>query len=187
MQYSYSANFIIGMGALNMTGISSSKTVSTYSANKTNPEAAFDADMSWDYLQVKVGFSATVTPSYGAPVIPWTYITTKISQSTFTVAKSYFAMIQDCIPNSANDYKPTGKLSVTMTDFELNINWVPWQDIYDKLKPWEPIFGKAWVQEAAQAMAIPINKLLDNQAAPLVVNLMSPQFSAYDWGTYTCG
>ncbi|KAG7670992.1 hypothetical protein KSW81_004419 [Nannochloris sp. 'desiccata'] len=187
MEYSYSANFIVGMGALNMTGISSSETVSTYTPNTTNPSAQFGGNLSWDSLQVRVGFSATATPSYGAPIIPWTYITTTISQSTYNVLKSTFVTTQDCIANAGNNYKPTGKLSVTMTEFQLNTNWVPWQDIADELSPWTSIFGSAWIQDAAQAMAIPINNLLNNQAAPVVSNLLNPQFAAYDWGTYTCG
>jgi len=175
------------MGALNMTSIKSSQTVSTYSANETNASAQFDANMSWDWLQVKVGFSATATPSYGAPIIPWTYITTNISQSTFSVLQATFTTTQDCLPSSANNYNPTGKVSVSMINFKLNTNWVPWQDIADVLSPWTSIFGTAWIQDAAQAMATPINNLLDNQAAPLVSNLLNPQLAAYDWGSYTCG
>ena len=187
MQYDYSANLILGMGALNMTGITSSQTVTTYTANQTNPSAQFGGSMTWDWLQVKVGFSATVTPSYGAPVIPWQYITTNISQSTYNVLTSTFTTTQDCIPTSANNYQPTGKMMVSMTDFELSTNWVPWQDIADVLAPWDSIFGTAWIQDAAQAMATPINNLLNDQAAPLVSNLMNPQLEAYNWGTYTCG
>jgi hypothetical protein len=187
MEYSYSANLILGMGALNMSGISSSQTVSTYTPNTTNPSAQFGGNMSWDWLQVKVGFSATVTPSYGAPAIPWTYITTNISQSTFNVMKSTFVTTQDCIANAGNNYKPTGKLSVSITDFELNTNWVPWQDVANVLSPWTSIFGTAWIQDAAQAMVIPINDLLDQQAGPLVINLLNPEFESYNWGTYSCG
>jgi hypothetical protein len=187
MSYSYSANLILGMGSLNMTGIESSETVSTYTVNQTNPSAEFGANMQWQSLQVKVGFSATATPSYGAPVIPWQYITTTITPSTFNVLKSTFVTTQDCVANAGNNYKPTGKLTVTMSDFELNTNWVPWQDIADVLSPWVSIFGSAWINDAAQAMATPINNLLNDQAAPLVTNLMSPQLASYNWGTYSCG
>jgi hypothetical protein len=187
MSYDYSANLILGMGALNMTGISSSETLSIFSPNTTNPSAQFGGNLNWDYLQVKVGFSATVNPSYGAPVIPWTYITTTISQSTYNVLKSTFITTQDCIPNADNNYNPTGKISVSMTEFQLNTNWVPWQDIANVLSPWTSIFGTAWIQDAAQAMATPINNLLNDQAAPVVSNLLNPQLAAYDWGTATCG
>lgn len=187
MSFDYSANFILGMGALNMTGIASSQTLTTYSPNATNPQAAFDGNLNWDSLQVKIGFSATVNPSYGAPVIPWTYITTTLSQSTYNVLKSTFITTQDCIPTDANNNNPTGKISVDMTEFQLNTNWVPWQDIADVLSPWDSVFGTAWIQDAAQAVATPINNLLNNQAAPVVSNLLNPQLAAYDWGTAACG
>jgi hypothetical protein len=187
MKYSYSANLILGMGALNMTGIESSQTVSTYTPNTTNPSASFGGSMSWNSLQVKVGFSATVTPSYGAPAIPWTYITTTLTHDTLNVMKSTFTTTQDCIANAGNNYKPSGKLMVNMTAFELNTNWVPWQDIADVLGPWESIFGSAWIQDAAQAMATPINNLLNNHAAPVVSNLLVPAMASYNWGTYSCG
>lgn len=187
IEYSYSANLIIGMGGLNTTGIVSSQTLSTYQANKTNPAANYNLNIQWQWIQVKVGFSAYVTPNYGLPVIPQTYITTNVTYAEYQALSTSFNVIQDCVANAGNNYNPTGKISVSMEEFNLNVNWVPWQYIADVLQPWVYLLGSSWVNDAAQAMAGPINSLLDQQSGPLVVNLFSPQLAAYNWGTYACG
>lgn len=174
------------MGDLNATGVLSAQTLSTYQANKTNPSANFDLDMHWKWIQVKVGFSASASPDYGLPVIPWTYITTNVTYSDFKALSTSFNVIQDCLANAGNNYNPTGKVSVSMQSFKLDVNWVPWQYIADKLQPWKYLLGSSMVNDAAQAMAEPINSLLDQQSGPLVVNLYNPQLALYDWGAYSC-